>query len=32
MVNKTVKFETRVFHNNKTYLKLSDVAKALNTS
>jgi len=27
---KTVKFTTKIFHDNKVYLKLSDVAKALN--
>lgn len=28
--NKTVKFTTKIFHNNKVYFKLSDVSKALN--
>lgn len=28
--NKAVKFTTKIFHENKVYLKVSDVAKALN--
>lgn len=27
---KTIKFATKIFHDNKVYLKLSEVAKALN--
>ena len=27
---KQIKFTTKIFHDNKVYLKLSDVAKALN--
>lgn len=30
MANKTIKFETKIFHNSKVYLKVSDVAKVFN--
>ena len=29
MANKTVKFDTKIIHDNKVYLPLSDVVKAL---
>ncbi|MBQ2886427.1 MAG: hypothetical protein IJE43_22135 [Alphaproteobacteria bacterium] len=32
MANKTVKFQTKLIHDNKVYLKLSDVTKALGYS
>ena len=30
MANKIIKFNTKIFHNSKVYLKVSDVAKVFN--
>jgi hypothetical protein len=30
MTNKLIKFETKIFHNSKVYLKVTDVAKVFN--
>ena len=32
MANKTIKFNTKIINDNKMYLKVSDVAKALGYS
>lgn len=32
MANKTIKFNTKIINDNKVYLKVSDVAKALGYS